>query len=116
MKITRKCGESISPEMIGLFFEDINFAADGGLYAEMIENRSFEAKAHTIAQTRARTYCQQEAWGQVTGIYRSIRLLARQIAFEREQVEYRRPIFCKEEKMPSDNLARSRNDRQQTYK
>ena len=44
MKITRKYGESISPEMIGLFFEDINFAADGGLYAEMIENRSFEAK------------------------------------------------------------------------
>ncbi|MFQ7714791.1 MAG: hypothetical protein ACLRI8_11605 [Agathobacter rectalis] len=34
----------ITPEMIGLFFEDINFAADGGLYAEMIENRSFEAK------------------------------------------------------------------------
>ena len=25
-----------------LFFEDINYAADGGLYAEMIENRSFE--------------------------------------------------------------------------
>ena len=32
------------PELIGLFFEDINFAADGGLYAEMIENRSFEAR------------------------------------------------------------------------
>lgn len=30
--------------MIGVFFEDINYAADGGLYAEMIENRSFEAK------------------------------------------------------------------------
>ncbi|MGN0294531.1 MAG: alpha-L-arabinofuranosidase C-terminal domain-containing protein [Lachnospiraceae bacterium] len=44
MKITRTYGEKISPEMIGLFFEDINFAADGGLYAEMIENRSFEAK------------------------------------------------------------------------
>lgn len=28
--------------MIGLFFEDINYAADGGLYAEMLENRSFE--------------------------------------------------------------------------
>lgn len=33
----------INPDMIGLFFEDINCAADGGLYAEMIENRSFEA-------------------------------------------------------------------------
>lgn len=44
MKISKKRGVSIAPEMYGLFFEDINFAADGGLYAEMIENRSFEAK------------------------------------------------------------------------
>ena len=44
MKIGRKYGTKISQEMIGLFFEDINFAADGGLYAEMIENRSFEAR------------------------------------------------------------------------
>jgi alpha-L-arabinofuranosidase len=32
----------ISPTMWGVFFEDINFAADGGLYAELIKNRSFE--------------------------------------------------------------------------
>ena len=32
----------ISPVLYGLFFEDINFAADGGLYAELIRNRSFE--------------------------------------------------------------------------
>lgn len=32
----------IEPTMYGIFFEDINFAADGGLYAEMIKNRSFE--------------------------------------------------------------------------
>lgn len=44
MKISRQYKEAITPEMFGLFFEDINFAADGGLYAEMIENRSFEAK------------------------------------------------------------------------
>lgn len=44
MKILRRKGEEISPDMIGLFFEDINFAADGGLYAELIENRSFEAR------------------------------------------------------------------------
>lgn len=35
-------GAQIRPTMYGLFFEDINFAADGGLYAEMIKNRSFE--------------------------------------------------------------------------
>ena len=33
---------SVSPTMWGVFFEDINFAADGGLYAELVKNRSFE--------------------------------------------------------------------------
>ena len=28
--------------LYGLFFEDLNHAADGGLYAEMVQNRSFE--------------------------------------------------------------------------
>ena len=32
----------IQPEMYGIFFEDINFGADGGLYAELAKNRSFE--------------------------------------------------------------------------
>ncbi len=32
----------IQQNMFGIFFEDINFAADGGLYAELIKNRSFE--------------------------------------------------------------------------
>jgi alpha-N-arabinofuranosidase len=35
-------GAPIQPTMWGIFFEDINFAADGGIYAEMIKNRSFE--------------------------------------------------------------------------
>lgn len=37
-----KIGAGISPTMYGIFFEDINYGADGGLYAEMIKNRSFE--------------------------------------------------------------------------
>ena len=37
-----KRGISISPMLYGIFFEDINHAADGGLYAELIRNRSFE--------------------------------------------------------------------------
>lgn len=37
-----KIGAKIQPTMYGLFFEDINYAADGGLYAELIKNRSFE--------------------------------------------------------------------------
>lgn len=32
----------VQPTMYGIFFEDINFAADGGLYAELVKNRSFE--------------------------------------------------------------------------
>ncbi len=32
----------IAPTMWGVFFEDINFGADGGLYAELVKNRSFE--------------------------------------------------------------------------
>ena len=32
----------IQPTMWGIFFEDINFGADGGLYAELVKNRSFE--------------------------------------------------------------------------
>ena len=39
---TKKIGAPIQPTMYGLFFEDINYAADGGLYAELIKNRSFE--------------------------------------------------------------------------
>ena len=31
----------INPAMYGIFFEDINFGADGGLYAELVKNRSF---------------------------------------------------------------------------
>jgi hypothetical protein len=34
--------KNISPDLFGIFFEDINYAADGGLYAELIQNRSFE--------------------------------------------------------------------------
>ena len=37
-----KIGAEIQPTMYGHFFEDINYGADGGLYAELIKNRSFE--------------------------------------------------------------------------
>ncbi len=35
-------GATINPAMWGVFFEDINFGADGGLYADLVKNRSFE--------------------------------------------------------------------------
>jgi alpha-L-arabinofuranosidase len=34
--------KKISPDLFGVFFEDINYSADGGLYAELVQNRSFE--------------------------------------------------------------------------
>jgi alpha-L-arabinofuranosidase len=39
---TGKIGAEIQPTMYGVFFEDINYGADGGLYAELVKNRSFE--------------------------------------------------------------------------
>lgn len=39
---TPQGGKKISSDLFGLFFEDINYAADGGLYAELVQNRSFE--------------------------------------------------------------------------
>lgn len=60
--------KKITPNMVGLFFEDINFAADGGLYAEMIENRSFEA---IKSKGETRNYVLQEdnlyAWNSLNG-------------------------------------------------
>lgn len=35
-------GVKMSQDLIGAFFEDINYGADGGLYAELVQNRSFE--------------------------------------------------------------------------
>jgi alpha-N-arabinofuranosidase len=49
-------GKPISPDLFGIFFEDINYAADGGLYAELVQNRSFEYEA-----------TEQPAWGPLTG-------------------------------------------------
>src|SRR5574344_690599 len=40
--VNTKPGVPVQSTMYGIFFEDINFGADGGLYAEMVENRSFE--------------------------------------------------------------------------
>lgn len=48
---TKKAGAEIQPTMYGIFFEDINFAADGGLYAEMVKNRSFEFPQHLMGWT-----------------------------------------------------------------
>ena len=38
-------GATVSPRLYGIFFEEINHAGDGGLYAELVQNRSFEDDA-----------------------------------------------------------------------
>ena len=43
---------SISPTLYGLFYEEINHAGEGGLYAELIQNRSFEDEAQPIRNRR----------------------------------------------------------------
>jgi len=43
IRISDKKGAAIPKEFIGLFIEDINYAIDGGLYAELLENRNFES-------------------------------------------------------------------------
>lgn len=43
LTITGKKGADIPKEFVGLFIEDINYAVDGGLYAELLENRNFES-------------------------------------------------------------------------
>jgi len=47
LHISKTKGVDIREGMMGLFFEDINYGADGGLYAELIENRSFEFRKTT---------------------------------------------------------------------
>ena len=48
-------GKAISDELIGIFFEDISSSADGGLYAELVQNGSFEYNAN-----------EKDGWGPAT--------------------------------------------------
>ncbi len=45
---TTKTSAPVQSTMYGIFFEDINYAADGGLYAELVKNRSFEFPQHLM--------------------------------------------------------------------
>ena len=48
LTVSQKKTTPISKDLIGVFFEDINYAADGGLYAELVKNRSFEFPQHLM--------------------------------------------------------------------
>ncbi|MDR1555831.1 MAG: glycoside hydrolase family 88 protein [Tannerellaceae bacterium] len=56
-------GKEISDLLIGIFFEDINYAADGGLYAELIQNRDFEYSSADHREWNAGTAWKTENGG-----------------------------------------------------
>ena len=67
--LTVNAGETvheISDTLFGIFIEDINFAADGGLYAEMVQNRSFEF-------TKLASGNERHAWSDVGSITANVR-------------------------------------------
>lgn len=43
-----KLGPAVSPSLYGIFFEEINLAGDGGLYGELVRNRSFEESTKPV--------------------------------------------------------------------
>ncbi len=59
-------GPAVSPTHYGIFYEDINHAADGGLYAELIRNRSFEDDLMPTGRRRGRRDGQQDRAPRIT--------------------------------------------------
>ncbi|MCM1490612.1 MAG: carbohydrate binding domain-containing protein [Muribaculum sp.] len=55
VSLDKKNAKPISDKFIGIFFEDINYGADGGLYAELIQNRDFEYSANDRKEWDAKT-------------------------------------------------------------
>ncbi len=55
--------KTISPELFGIFFEDINYSADGGMYAELIQNRDFEYNKLDRGEWNAKTSWRLEGKG-----------------------------------------------------
>lgn len=60
-------GKPISSDMLGVFFEDLNYAADGGLYAELVQNRSFEYSPTEQADWHPLKFWQLEKRGEGDG-------------------------------------------------
>lgn len=56
LTLDKKNPKPISDKFIGIFFEDINYGADGGLYAEMVQNRDFEYSSGDRKEWNATSY------------------------------------------------------------
>ena len=58
---------AVQPTMWGIFFEDINFGADGGIYAELVKNRSFEFSMPLMGWTFIKINLMKEVCWCLTG-------------------------------------------------
>lgn len=56
VKLEKNHAKPISDKFIGIFFEDINYGADGGLYAELVQNRDFEYSSTDRGEWNAKSY------------------------------------------------------------
>lgn len=65
LAIDARHSRPISEELFGIFFEDINYAADGGLYAELVQNRSFEYSPEDLAG-RGSAWNPKHSWRMIT--------------------------------------------------
>lgn len=61
LTINPDASKAISDMLIGIFFEDINYAADGGIYAELVQNRDFEYNPGD-KEGRDKTWNSTKAW------------------------------------------------------
>lgn len=52
VKVDASRAKPISEHLVGIFFEDINYAADGGLYAELVQNRDFEYSSKDLPREK----------------------------------------------------------------
>ncbi len=59
-------GAQLNRAMWGIFFEDINFGADGGLYAELVKNRSFEFPEATMGWSKVNRGPASGSWSILT--------------------------------------------------
>lgn len=60
-------GMPISSDLFGIFFEDLNYAADGGLYAELVQNRSFDYASSEVHDWNALSFWNLETRGSGEG-------------------------------------------------
>ena len=65
LTIDHNNSKAISNTLLGIFFEDINYAADGGLYAELIQNRDFEYSNKDNGNWNSQSYWKTEGDGKL---------------------------------------------------